>query len=314
MEPRGNELIARYKQNYLIPPQAKVTEEMILSHWNLEKQLTQKLLNSTPNNRWEVFEQCYSTLYKELEWINRLTEQKNSQPKQKYAEWLEVIGSPPKKLYEIGSGKGEMIQFLAESGFECKATEVSRERGKKHVLDSFPNLLWGNSDGIHLDRFEQAGTYDVVISHQVVEHFHPDDLIEHLEGCRNILIEDGRYIFSTPHCYTGPHDVSIVFNRDRPQGMHLKEYTYRELVRAIKQAGYKNVYCSIPSIFRKLLSKLGIVRQKQIAKFGTFYLELMLAVETMLSLIPNVRLKRSLAKVLRKVAIFRDNVFLVAQK
>ncbi len=37
MEPRGIELINRYKRNYGIPAQAEITEEMILAHWELEK-------------------------------------------------------------------------------------------------------------------------------------------------------------------------------------------------------------------------------------------------------------------------------------
>jgi cyclopropane fatty-acyl-phospholipid synthase-like methyltransferase len=315
MEPKGNELILRYKGNYAIPPEAEVTEEMILHHWELEKALTQKLLASTPQERWEVFEQCYSTLFAELEWINRLSEQDVKRSRsQRYREWLEEIGSPPQKLYEIGSGKGDMITFLAESGLECKGTEVTRERGQKHVSDSLPNLSWGNSDGIHLDRFETLASYNVVLSHQVVEHFHPDDLIEHFQGCHSILVEGGRYIFSTPHRYTGPHDVSIVFKCDRPQGMHLKEYTYGELLQALKQAGFRDVYCSTPSIFRKLLAKIGIRDRQQVAKFGKFYLNWMLAVERILGSIGDRKLRRLLALGLRKVFIFRDNIFLVAQK
>jgi 2-polyprenyl-3-methyl-5-hydroxy-6-metoxy-1,4-benzoquinol methylase len=315
MEPRGNELIVRYKHNYAIPSEAEVTEKMILHHWEFEKALTQKLLTSTPQERWEVFEQCYSTLYAELEWINRLSGQNETRPSwQRYAEWLQEIGSPPQKLYEIGSGKGDLITFLAESGLTSKGTEITRERGQKHVSDSLPNLSWGNSDGIHLDRFEPPGSYDVVLSHQVVEHFHPDDLIDHLQGCHRILVAGGRYIFSTPHRYTGPHDVSIVFKCDCPQGMHLKEYTYHDLLQAVKQAGFRDVYCSTPSIFRKLLAKIGIRDRQQIARFGKFYLQWMLVVESILGAIGDRKLRRLLTLGLRKVFIFRDNIFLVAQK
>jgi hypothetical protein len=34
-EPRGKQLIKRYKENYGIPAQADITEEMILKHWEL---------------------------------------------------------------------------------------------------------------------------------------------------------------------------------------------------------------------------------------------------------------------------------------
>ncbi len=70
-EPRGQELIDRYKRNYNIPTDAEITEEMILVHWELEKRLTKELLESTPENRWDVFERCYGTLYSELWWLNK---------------------------------------------------------------------------------------------------------------------------------------------------------------------------------------------------------------------------------------------------
>ncbi len=33
MEPRGIELITRYKRNYGIPAEVEITEDMVLSHW-----------------------------------------------------------------------------------------------------------------------------------------------------------------------------------------------------------------------------------------------------------------------------------------
>lgn len=75
MEPRGIELINRYKRNYGIPAQAEITEEMILAHWKLEKKLTKELLESQSENRWEVFEKAYTTLYTKLQWLNLLSEE-----------------------------------------------------------------------------------------------------------------------------------------------------------------------------------------------------------------------------------------------
>jgi cyclopropane fatty-acyl-phospholipid synthase-like methyltransferase len=154
MEPRGQKLIDRYKRNYHIPTDAKVTEEMILAHWELEKRLTKELLQSNSENRWEVFERCYTTLYDELWWLNQFTGTGSTiSPSQRYKNWIELVGQPPKKIYEIGSGKGTLIAHLASCGFECRATEITHERGKKYVSEH-SNLSWGISDGVHLERFE----------------------------------------------------------------------------------------------------------------------------------------------------------------
>ncbi len=328
MEPRGIELINRYKRNYSIPDVAEVTEQMILTHWELEKKLTNDLLESNSENRWEVFEQAYTNLYSKLEWLNSLSEDRTS-PADKFATWIQIIGSPPQKIYEVGSGKAEMITYLAKCGFECKATEITKERGSKHTNPSLPCLSWGNSDGVHLDHFEPTEFYDLVISNQVIEHFHPDDLvisnqviehfhpddlIIHFQSAYKIITKQGRYIFTTPHCHTGPHDLSLVFKYDEPQCMHLKEYTYRELCDALKMAGYQHVCCAVPANLKKIVSRLGITKEGQMTAIGTFYLNMMLILENILFAIPYKKLRRFFSKLLRKAYLFADNIFLIAYK
>jgi SAM-dependent methyltransferase len=313
MEPRGTELISRYRDVFGIPTDVEITEEMVLHHWDLEKKLTNELLESTPENRWDVFEQAYTLLYSELEWLNKVPGDTRS-PVEKYKTWLQTIGDKPKKIYEIGSGKGQMISYLAECGFECKGTEITRERGSKHVNKSSANLAWGSSDGINLTKFEPANYYDLVLSNQVIEHFHPDDLQIHFQNVYSILNENGRYIFSTPHCHTGPHDVSSVFKCDDAIGMHLKEYTYQELIEPLTIAGFKNIACVIPFGINKLLLKLGIKEQEQLTKIGVFYLKFMLATEKLFFLIPSKKIRRPVARLLRKIYFFADNIFLTVQK
>ena len=264
-EPRGQELIELYRANYAIAQKAKLTEEMILQHWELEKHLTHELLESKPESRWEIFEKCYSTLYRELDWLNQLidSDKKEEYLDIKYAHWVELIGSIPKKVYEIGSGKGQLITYLAHQGYECRATEITRERGEKWV-NIIPNLTWGNSDGIHFERFEPTNTYDVAISDQVVEHLHPEDLVDHFRGVLKILAPGGRYIFITPHVHTGPGDISRVFRCEKAMGMHLKEYTYRELAVKLKLAGFKSVRSKIPDSI-KIERILGKVYKSNVA-------------------------------------------------
>jgi SAM-dependent methyltransferase len=316
MEPRGNELIRRYKKNYNIHPEANVTEQMILAHWELERQLTLELLQSTAENRWDTFERCYTRLYAELDWLNHLVGQAiPTPPPERFGIWIEAIGSPPKSIYEIGSGKGELISYLAQNGFDCKGTEITRERGQKHLAQPQANLSWGISDGVHLDNFEPPETYDVVVSDQVIEHLHPEDLDAHLKSVHRILKQGGRYLFCTPHRYTGPHDVSRVFKIDLPKGMHLKEYTYQELVEAINRAGFKRIYFAfIPRSLHKLLLSLGTNRLAAANRLGMLYLRLLLPMEKILSALPMHKLRRLSVKVLRKFYIFSDSICLISQK
>jgi 2-polyprenyl-3-methyl-5-hydroxy-6-metoxy-1,4-benzoquinol methylase len=304
-EPRGQELIDRYKKNYNMSAEDEITEEMVLKHWELENSLTSELLKSTSENRWEVSDRCYTTLYSELWWLNKFTGTSSKlSPSIIYRNIIKLIGQQPKRVYEIGSGKAELITYLASCGFECKATEITRERGNKYASE-FPNLSWDISDGIHLNRFEKPGSYDIVISNQVIEHLHPDDIVEHFKNVNSILSSGGRYIFTTPHKYMGPADVSRIFNYDKPMGMHLKEYTYKELQNLLKKAGFKEIYgvFHIPNTISQLC---GLYINP---KCSRIYLTYSCAVEQLISLLPYQSLRRK-----AMVLFFIPSIFMVAKK
>jgi SAM-dependent methyltransferase len=308
-EPRGQELINRYKKNYQIPYDANISEEMILRHWELEKRLTKQLLESTPENRWETFDRCYTKLYSELEWLNKYTGSSIAlTPAKRYAIWPILIGEPPKNIYEIGSGKGELINYLATYGYNCKGTEISRERGKKHVSEN-SSLSWGISDGVHLNRFESADTYDVLVSNQVIEHIHPDDLVEHFKSARSLLIDGGKYIFSTPHKFVGPADVSRIFKCDKPMGMHLKEYSYQEIRKLLIQSGFIKIF-AVWRIPEKISAPLATVCKPNPSRL---YFSYLCMVENFISLLPKGAFRRK-AAFLSKLILFSPNIFIIAQK
>ena len=302
-------LIERYQSNYGISPGSLITEEMILRHWELEKSLRKELLESNANERGDVFAACYSRLYSELEWLNRLTDsQRKESPAIRYATWLSVIGQPPQKIYEVGSGNGQLIGYLAQCGFECKGTEITRERGARWS-PKMANLFWGNSDGVHLEQFEPVNHYDVVLTDQVIEHLHPDDLPRHFHGVAAILKQGGRYILSTPHVSVGPADLSRVFGLDKSAGMHLKEYDYRELSSLLKQAGFN----PIKSVIRLPHKVRHLMGRQPHPRLSSVYLSYLTAVEKLIARAPHPGVRRKIAQVARLV-LFAPEIFLVAEK
>jgi SAM-dependent methyltransferase len=309
-EPRGQELINRYKNNYQISNDVNITEEMILTHWELEKSLTKQLLESSHENRWEIFDRCYTKLYSELDWLNKFIGSSHVAltPSTLYAMWPIIIGEPPKNIYEIGSGKGELINYLANYGYNCKGTEITRERGEKHVSEH-TNLSWGISDGVHLNQFESADTYDVVVSNQVIEHIHPDDLVEHFNSVRSILINGGRYIITTPHKFVGPSDISRVFRCNKPMGMHLREYSYQELRKLLNRSGFDKIF-AVWSIPQRISRLSGIVINLKPSRFSFSY---MCMIENVISLLPKQVYRRK-AIFLSRWILFRPSILIIAQK
>lgn len=249
-------LLSRYKRNYHIPDDAPLMVQDVRKHWDLERALAAELLASPPTTRRDVFERCYTRLYDELPWLNALPV---AEPDEHVIAggWAELIGLSARDVYEVGSGKGALISSLARAGYACRGSEITSERGRAWVPD-VPGLSWGATDGVHLDAFEPRHSYDIVISSQVIEHLHPDDLSTHLESARAILRAGGRYIISTPHRAFGPCDVSAVFECDSPRGMHLREYTYAELEDALLRSGFAHVAAVVRAPTR-VYARLGRV-------------------------------------------------------
>lgn len=305
-------LVEEYRKNFSIAADFPLTEEMCRYHWDLERKLTRELLATTPATRWETFERCYTTLYKELHWLYggqpvRLTPEELAA---KHGYWRYWIGPPPQKVYEVGSGRGELIACLAHLGYECRATEVTRERGERWV-DDLPNLTWGTTDGVHLANFEPQNAYDAVISDQVVEHLHPDDLVEHLRGALRILKPGGRYVFRTPHVHDGPSDVSRFFGSDTPQGMHLREYTYRELARKMKLAGFVNVRTWAPRA-RLLFRPAKMLAGER--SVDALYLRYLSMLELVIGLLPRQAARRRAAHAGPRPLRFEPSIVMFGDK
>lgn len=285
------DLVERYRAAMGLPADVPLREQDVHAHWDLERRLTAELLASTPETRWEVFERAYTELYGgALPWLGggdpegELTARRGE-----YGDWVALVGTDrPLDVYEVGAGSGGLARALAAAGHRVVATEVTKERGARDA--DAPGLRWDVTDGVHLTRFTDPTSYDVVVSSQVVEHLHPDDLVTHLHEARALVRPGGRYLLTTPHRYDGPSDVSDVFGHEVSAGMHLKEYTYRELRRALRTAGWGQV----ASVFRPPQRVRGLpVPLLQRPSTSAAYERWLEVLETVLGPLPHGRRRRA---------------------
>ena len=231
--------VARYRANYRLGPEQPLTEDMVRQHWLLERALTRALLDSSPADRAAVAERAYTALYRQCPWLTRSAGPESTGAlAREYGHFARLLRNR-RTVYEVGSGQGRLIRFLAGRGHVCVATEITSERGRR--LAGEDGVAWHTTDGVHLGDYEPAGHYDAVISTQVVEHLHPEDIGTHCANVRAILATGGIYVFDTPHRLFGPSDLSRIFGLDAPVCMHLKEYTYAELARELYAAGFSRV-------------------------------------------------------------------------
>lgn len=277
-----------------------VTAEQVLHHWNWERQLRRELLSAPAESRAQVFEEGYSRHYRELTWLQDTGHQACSSQ-----EWLDLIGQPSKKVFEIGSGRGDLIKALAEAGHHCTATELSSERGERWVKDA--NIRWHTTDGVHLDRYEPPDSYNIVISNQVIEHMHPDDLLAHFQGVHAILRPGGSYLLATPHRHMGPCDVSCLFGSSECEGQHLKEYTYREIARVAALAGFRESAALLR--FPHAMRRFG---DRFTARASRRYLSYLEALEAAIGTMPS-SVRRRVSQMARSI-YFRPTIYMSARK
>jgi len=293
-------LVSRYANNYNLERET-ITIEMVLKHWTLEKALTKQLLASTPENRKAEFYKAYNTLYIELPWLAKSGSNINhALSSQIYTErWLSLLNDIKGKLiYEIGSGNGGLITFLADRGAICTGTELAEGRPDKKP---HTNLEWHNTDGVNLVDYEPKEHYDLVISDQVIEHLHPDDINSHFKNVYQILKPGGLYVFYTPHYYTGPGDVSLVFGTLEAEGMHLKEYKYAEVFQLLKAAGFSKI-------------DLPVNLKSNVKMLPSFQVKLFLLLEKSLLMLKDIRLRKRIYHRLIKPFHISHEIVIVAQK
>jgi SAM-dependent methyltransferase len=137
---------------------------------------------------------------------------------------------------EVGSGDSSLALRLAGAVRQVVAVEASAEIVAGLALPDGFRLIVANAPPYPLE----AGSVDVAFSCHFIEHLHPEDAAAHVAEMRRLLRDGGRYVCVTPNRLYGPHDVSKYFD-DEARGLHLKEYTFSELARLLRDAGFSRV-------------------------------------------------------------------------
>ncbi len=138
------------------------------------------------------------------------------------------------RILEFGCGHGDTLAALAGEGREVLGSDVS-EAAVAEARRRFPHLRFVRDDGAAFEAEE--GTFDAVFCVDVIEHLHPEDVPAHLARLCRCLKPGGLCVVMTPHARVGPHDVSRFFS-PHPTGLHLREYSYRDLASLGRRAGF----------------------------------------------------------------------------
>jgi SAM-dependent methyltransferase len=213
------------------------TAEQIREHYDIERELADRLRKAPKQERRNLYTSLYDELFRRVPHHSQLT-QKLSPEKAALAvarqmRFLRRFLRPDTTFMELGAGDCALAFRVARSSRQVYAVDVS-EAISRHL--TFPgNLSLRLSDGTSVP--VPAGSVAVAYSNQLMEHLHPDDALEQLENIFKAMAPGGVYVCVTPNRLLGPHDVSRYFD-PVATGFHLKEYSVAELDALFHAVGF----------------------------------------------------------------------------
>jgi len=221
-----------------LPPDQLTHDQKRRIHYELEKALAQLIKAAPASDRARIAGEAMDTVFREIPWHPMLTLPEDEYRKRlarKIAAFSPWIPSG-KDLIEIGCGKGEMTAAFAGRSKTCTGIDVSSEILKS--APRIPNVTYIVMDAVTLEL--PGDSFDIAVSSQLIEHLHPEDVAGHFAAVARVLRPGGCYVFNTPNRINGPWDVSRYFD-DVATGFHLKEWTYAEIIAALRAAGFAKI-------------------------------------------------------------------------
>jgi ubiquinone/menaquinone biosynthesis C-methylase UbiE len=226
-------------QTKILPEDGRTTEQ-IIEHYTLEKELAKQLLNSRKEQRKHLYTALYNQLFQKITHhpqISRKMDVSASQLEvQRKMNLVKRYLQPDTIFLEVGPGDCQFAFQVAQQVKQVFAVDVSQEITQNSEVP--PNFELIISDGCDIPAAENS--VSVAYSNQLMEHLHPEDAYEQLQGLFRCLKAGGVYICITPNRLAGPHDISKYFD-PVATGFHLREYTNQELYDLFIKVGFSKI-------------------------------------------------------------------------
>jgi ubiquinone/menaquinone biosynthesis C-methylase UbiE len=255
--------------------------EQVKKHYEVETKLAKAIRNASKEDRKHLYSSVYNELYQTLPNNSILLRKNPRSLAWVVAQRMQLLKSflmPDITFLELGPGDCSLTIEVAKHVRKSYAVDVTKEF--KDGLNFPSNFELIISDGSSIPIADQS--VDVVYSHQVMEHLHPEDALEQLFEIMRVLVPGGVYICITPNRLSGPHDISWHFD-SVATGLHLKEYTITELYDLFYSVNFSKIrYCKSYKSNHIFIP---------LSKPSRFFLE---NIETLVSLLP-YPLRRNIA-------------------
>lgn len=233
------------------------TEAELRQHFEIERKLAAKLREASSKvERRRLYGEVYrqrSELIPSHPLVRQAADPRSrARTVEPQAKLLSSFAAPGSRFCEVGAGDGAVARAIAPRVSSAIAFDVTDAL-------ALPDDVGVGFEFRVFDGFDLGlppDSVDLVYSNDVVEHLHPEDMLDHARAVRRVLRPGGLYVCVTPNRLSGPHDVSRHFAED-PQGFHLREYSATELTAALRESGFSRVKVFLSVGGRQLTPLLG---------------------------------------------------------
>jgi SAM-dependent methyltransferase len=217
------------------------TEAQIREHYEIERELADRLRRATRDERRRLYSEMYDELFRRVPHHQQLARKASPELTMRGISWqirlLKRSLNRDTTFLEIGAGDCALSLRICRFAKQVYAADVSKLISAN---ESTPvNFRLFITDGVHIPLPNES--VDFAYSNQLMEHLHPDDAWEQLRGIYEVLKPGGRYVCVTPNRLAGPWDISMYYD-EVATGFHLKEYTVSELAEIFVKAGFRKVF------------------------------------------------------------------------
>lgn len=203
-----------------------------IHQFSVEKDYAARLLSASSAERRILYGKLYDAFFSQFPGLRPSLEARQQEVELQF-HLIEPFLHQGGTMLEVGAGDGAVARrAIDEKGVRAFVVDASAQAlGSARAHARLTSLL---SDGPPYPL--EAGEISFAYSCHFVEHLDPADLEEHLGEIVRLLRPGGAYVCVTPNRLLGPHDISRYFGTT-PCGLHLREYSYRDLARAFRRAG-----------------------------------------------------------------------------
>lgn len=202
--------------------------------FEIERELAQRLRTASREERRAMYAEVYREFFELVDLPGDAEAQRQQVPL--LVELLSPFLNEAASFLEIGAGRCDLSLEMAGRVDRVWAVDAVKP-------ECLPDPVPESFHFVHspeLSEVVPADSVDLALSCHLVEHLHPEDLLDHLAEVYRLLAPGGVYVVVTPSRLYGPHDVSRYFS-DRPMGFHLREYLHADLAAQLRRAGFRRV-------------------------------------------------------------------------